>query len=405
MNHSQPPSVGTPVFDTVLALLRSAIWGESLFPFQPSAETDWEAVYNELCQQTVQHLPAEILVREDLRRKAMYTNHAARNVLCWLKIMQLQHSLCAQLHAAGIPCAVLKGSSAARYYPQPSYRVMGDIDLLVMPSQFDGACQLLLTQGEYLGESWRHQEYRINGIIVELHRTAGPLRNAEKIALLGNRLFSAIPSAETIAIEGYSFYSLPPVENGLSLLSHIDQHLEIGLGLRQIIDWMLFVDRELDDALWYGEFQPFLNRLGRTKLAVTVTRMCQIYLGLRKDITWCSDADDRLCTKLMAHIFHQGNFGRKNQAGLNRAVGVVRASKNKGAFLKIMQQHGCQNWKAVKRYPFLKPFAWLYQIVWYISRGLRADKPLQLLRNAVRKANTQTNLMEELEAYRMDDES
>lgn len=156
MNHSQPPSVGTPVFDTVLALLRSAIWGESLFPFQPSAETDWEAVYNESCQQTVQHLPAEILVREDLRRKAMYTNHAARNVLCWLK---------------------------------------------------------------------------------------------------------------------------------------------------------------------------------------------------------------------------------------------------------IMQQHGCQNWKAVKRYPFLKPFARLYQIVWYISRGLRADKPLQLLRNAVRKANTQTNLMEELEAYRMDDES
>ena len=42
----------------------------------------------------------------------------------------------------------------------------------------------------------------------------------------------------------------PPLENGLVLLGHINQHLEEGLGLRQILDWALYVDKALDDDAW-----------------------------------------------------------------------------------------------------------------------------------------------------------
>lgn len=401
MNNVSVPHTSSPVFDTVLSLLRSAIWGESRFPFHAPEDTDWEAVYKELKMQTVQHLPVDILAREDPQKKQLYTANTVRNMMFWYKIMQVQQDLCQQLQAAGIPCAVVKGAAAACYYPQPSKRVMGDIDLLVHPEDFDRACQVLSEGAEYIGENHRHKEYRKNGIIFEIHHAFATLRNANKNSVLDTYLFSAITAAEEAAIDSYSFRKLSSAPNGLSLLLHIDVHLESGLGLRQIIDWMMFVDREMTDELWYNNIEPMLNQLERKKLAVTITRMCQIYLGLRDEIAWCKDADEQLCRKLMEYILTQGNFGRKSHKRLNRMISVIDASKNGISFFKILQQRGCLNWKATIRYPFLKKFAWLYQIIRYLYFGLRTEHPIQLLRKASSNLDSKTSLMEALGASRM----
>ena len=61
-------------------------------------------------------------------------------------------------------------------------------------------------------------------------------------------------------------------------MGHINQHLEEWLGLRQILDWALYADKALDDA-WEHTFAPDVRRLGLDRLAITVTRMCQLYLG------------------------------------------------------------------------------------------------------------------------------
>ena len=395
------PHTSSPVFDTVLSLLRSALWGES---FQASPDTDWNAVNKELKQQAVMHLPVDILCKENPAQKTIYTNYAVRCLMHWFKIMQLQQDTCNQLLNAGIPCVVLKGASVARYYPQPSRRAMGDIDLLVRPEDFDRACQIVSEGAEYKGENFRHKEYKKNGIILEVHHAFGTLRDAAQNALLDQRLISAVGSAEKVTTENYSFFTLPTVENGIALLMHIDVHLENGLGLRQIIDWMMFVDRHLDDGLWFREFAPFLEQLERKTLATTVTRMCQMYLGLRTDITWCSGVDEQLCQDLMEYILLQGNFGTKVQTGFNRTVSVIHASKNKLSFLKILQKRGLINWKATQRYPFLKPFAWLYQLLRYLRLGLRSEKPLSLLRSASKSVDAKTVLMEQLGVSRMSEE-
>lgn len=390
------PETSSPVFDAVLSLLRSAVWGEDRFPFHAPVGTDWESVYQELRLQTVQCLPTDLLCREDPENKSLYIQHAARNMVKWMKIMQVQQAVCHQLDHAGIPCAVIKGAAAACYYPQPSSRVMGDIDLLIAPEQFVQACQIISENAEFIGENFRHKEYRKNGIIIELHHAFGIFRQKENNSFLDHRLFSAIPSAKYITTSNYQFSKLPTVENGLILLLHIDVHLEDGLGLRQIIDWMMFVDRELDDVLWHEEFEPILDRLERKKFAVTVTRMCQLYLGLRSNISWCSDADEPLCRDLMEYIFLQGNFGQKTQKGFNRTVSVLHASRNIPSFLKILQYRGCQNWKAITRYPHLKYFAWLYQLLRYLYYGLHSRHPVLLLRNALNTVDSKSKLMEEL---------
>lgn len=49
-------------------------------------------------------------------------------------------------------------------------------------------------------------------------------------------------------------------------------HLKSGLGLRQVIDWMMYVNKELDDDFWENGFGTAAVDASMDKLAVTVTR-------------------------------------------------------------------------------------------------------------------------------------
>lgn len=108
-----------------------------------------------------------------------------------------------------------------------------------------------------------------------------------------------------------TFPILPWKQNGMELLWHIKQHLYNGLGLRQLIDWMMFADHYLDDE-GYNEYAEDMRKCGLLRLAIHVTRLCQLHLGLREEgISWCRKADESLCEELLAFVMEQGNFGIK----------------------------------------------------------------------------------------------
>ena len=304
----------------------------------------------------------------------------------------------------GIPCCVVKGAAVAEHYPVPSSRVLGDIDLLVPPEDFDRACQLVSGEWEYFGENYRHKEYKKNGIALEIHRGFSTIHEMENRELFDRRIFDAIERCEGVKVGDYEVSRLPATEHGLTLIEHIDIHLENGLGLRQIVDWMMFVDRELDDQLWHRDFAPFLRQINREKLAITVTKMCQMYLGLEKDITWCDGADEDLCQRLMEYVLNQGNFGRKMPRGSNRAAVIIGTTGNPVSFFRIIQKAGCVNWKAIERFPFLRYFAWLYQIFHYIHLGLSTKHPIRMLKGAVKRSKSKTDFLGELGVSRTLDE-
>lgn len=404
MARIQTQKIGDPVYDQVLALLRSAMWGEDRFPYQAPQNEEWEGIIQELKNQAVQFLVIDHLIREMPEKAEAYFASTARATMRLYNLLDVQQTLCQQLFDAGIPCAVAKGAAAAVAYPQPNNRLIGDIDLLVKPEDFEKACQLVSQDAEFLGETPRHKEYRRNNVVIELHRCFSTLHDPQKRALFDQRIFGAIDAAETVFLDDYSFRCLPPVEHGLVLLEHISMHMEDGLGLRQILDFMMFADKVLDDRFWQDTFAPILRQLGLETLAVTVTRMCQMYLGLGTHITWCADADTLLCRELMEYILNQGNFGRKLQRGANRAVTVIGASGDLRTLFRILQQEGCKNWKAVNRFPILKPFAWLYQLFRYIIRGLRTKHPIAFLRAATKRSRTQGDFLEALGVHRISEE-
>ena len=62
----------------------------------------------------------------------------------------------------------------------------------------------------------------------------------------------------------------------------------------------------------------------------------------------------------MSYILEKGNFGHK--AGPEgRTASVTLKSVERGYLLKRLQTGGLRRWNAAKKYPVLRPFAWLYQ--------------------------------------------
>ena len=321
-----------------------------------------------------------------------------------MKIAWEQKKLVNCLSEAGIPNVVLKGLAAAMYYPDPMRRSLGDIDIIVRPEEFPKAFTTMLEHGctteDSLEGSKRHAHFQKAGITIELHRNFAALNTRAAEELLDGWIFEAISQAVTGIVGEWSFPVLPEPLNGLTLLAHISQHLEGGLGLRQLIDWVLYVSRELPDEKWPA-FQGMTDLLGLTQLAKTSARLGQIYLGLpEQHHRWCMDADASVCEALLAYAFECGNFGKK--AGMSNTVTMVLSHSDglRGAF-RNLQDCGERNWKAYQKHRWLKPFCWLYQIIRYARFGLKRDNAFSNLKKDYASSKRRNELMTALGATRL----
>ncbi len=157
-----------------------------------------------------------------------------RQVLDWMRIRFLAsraRSICAQhqlselvslFGSEGIEPLVLKGAALAQtVYPNPALRHSDDIDILVRPEQFSGACDLLErcgwesidnifdpTKKAHVAESFKHSDHRKRYLPLDLHRDLHScLRfNSEtEIPALFER-------ALRVESSGVSFLTLHPVD-------------------------------------------------------------------------------------------------------------------------------------------------------------------------------------------------
>ncbi|MCD7824021.1 MAG: nucleotidyltransferase family protein [Oscillospiraceae bacterium] len=367
--------------------------------------TDWSAIYKELTVQSIAYLFTDMVadvVPDDLSEK--WINATMYNIHLFTKIQNEQHDLYELLSSHNIEMAILKGTAAAVNYPNPEYRAMGDIDFLVPIEKFDEAYHLMLDNGYVLTYDEDNVDYHYtlekNGITFEIHKYPAGMKSDDEY-LFG--LFQdSLKNVQLIPCETYEVPVLPTLQNGLVLLLHIVKHLDGGLGFRQIIDWMMFVDKHLDDIAYINEFKPVFEKAGLDVIAKTVTKMCQMYLGLREEITWCSDADEDLCTALLDYFYTQGNFGRKvKEKPEERGTSLFSKCKNIGDFFKTLQKYGMGNWKAVKKHPWLKPFAWLYQAGRYAKAILTGKYKLKGLKSDLAEGKQRRSMVEALRIFKI----
>ena len=297
----------------------------------------------------------------------------------------------------GISYVVLKGSAAAIYYPEPLRRTLGDIDILVTPGDYEKAKQALEANGYARGsEDDRHIHYLKNNATIELHERFATLQTQTLENFFDEWLYR-----DTLIKGSVSKFTFPMLSsglNGLTLLTHINQHLEEGLGLRQLIDWMMYVNLDLPDSKWPA-FKEKTDQLGLTKIAEVTAKLGQKYLKLYPNTAWFINVSDHTVDDLLDYAFECGNFGSKDSSN-NTIIMVMSHGRGVKGFFKNLQQQGLANWGLLKRTPWLKPVAWIYQLCRYVKRGLKGGGLRHFSQN-IAASKRRNKLMDELGATRL----
>ena len=363
-------------YKTVLELIKASLW-ESQIPASIDLDT-----FNEMSKHRLVAIPTPIFSKLHLSDNL----HTIWKKAIYLQISKNVNRYSAQLSLPiSVPFLILKGTEAAKYYPDPKCRTLGDIDIFTSLADSDTACEQLLEYGyRYIGETSRETVLIKDGIHIELHRGFAKLNNPKYAQFLDDLIIQNINPT----------HSLPDEINGLVLLEHISQHLVNGIGLRQIIDWMMFVNKYLPDEKW-ADFSSLARKIGLEKLAIVTTRMCEMYMGLplRK---WCSNADETLCDTLMIYVLMCGNFGNKRTDARSISEHVMISSRGPISTFKLLQERGLLNWKILNKYPFLRPFAFIYQAGRYLRKGLAQPNAKIELRNAYIESRKYIHLFDAL---------
>lgn len=368
----------------------------------------WHKVYQELLVQAVHTLPAPQIGGVGLNDadRADYMSAIGKNLQTFYNLMEDQQKLLNIFENAGIPVVVLKGAAAAMNYPHPEYRCMGDIDIIVQPDNFNNAYELLChfgcTAHQTVEDYHRHIGFHSKqGVEIELHNYFSSSMNNKQNQILDEYVYHGIADYQTAEVCGYQVPVLPTLENGLVLLAHINQHLGSGLGLRQIIDWMFYVEQYLDDGFWEDKFSRAAEQIGMRQLAMVTTAMCQKYLGLKKNYSWFTHYTDApICDELMEYILSHGNFGRKDSTG-STTVTVIRILRNPIRGIKEAQEIGCRTWTLLKGHSWLRPFAWIYQIYRWLKRGIQRGVTISSVASSAQTEQIETDFLRRLGVTRL----
>ena len=145
----------------------------------------------------------------------------------------------------GIKTMVFKGLGIARYYPIPSHRATGDIDVYL----FHRGAEADKLVKERFDVKVKHNEekhsvFKFHGVSVENHATFVNVVEFPYSADVERFLEDQASAAPLSSIGGANVYLPTVMMDAVFLPSHIAGHFVYGgLSLKQMVDWALFVSR------------------------------------------------------------------------------------------------------------------------------------------------------------------
>lgn len=224
------------------------------------------------------------------------------------------------LSREGISGVLLKGEGNASLYANPMLRETGDIDLWVGQEAYDRALECLRGISEGLVEEdeeelEKHTGLSISGVIVEVHALTGHAFTKRKDALYQAYALEGLhDNLDSATVMGLRVPVPEPTFNAFYVFHHFFCHfMQGGVGLRQVADWAVMLERRKDAIDW--------NRLGQIVKAMGLQRpwnvflqLCVRYLGLPSEMAPdASKKDLSLAGKVMERILEEGNFGRSRK--------------------------------------------------------------------------------------------
>ena len=310
----------TIVQEQLLSLLRAALLG-----IKPDVaifkNVSWKDVIHLADIETVRGLlldgisllPQELMPDEDTvmdlagqQNKIVQHNQVHRET-----IVQIDKAL----KANGITAVFMKGQITALRYPQPLHRQPGDIDFVVGKEDFPMTLDVLDSIGkvdrnlvhEHHGMAW------VNGVTVEPHYKVHNYQRPSTDEAMKEMFSEVFPDKLIKAdLDGYKVNVFPPTFESVFLISHMVNHVyEEGLGLRQVIDYAMFLNKCADRIDWL-QHDKYLYRMRMQRAFRIFTCICveHLELYLPSQVEPFSYQERQWAKRMIEDIMTVGNFGR-----------------------------------------------------------------------------------------------
>lgn len=266
---------------TMFALLRVALWGAEFdLSLLPASDAAWEQLFLTSKAQGVSAILfdgiMEIMRRTDDKLLGMSRKFKMR----WLSAVDSierryarQQSVAAKIASLcaeqGIEAVTFKGLSLSRYYPVPSHRQCGDIDIYALDGrgeQLDDA--LVAAGGVMLHKQPKHSELSLGGVMVEGHRYFVHRYFSPRAKWLNSVLEQSVVGGQPM-FECGGLYGSTPQFDTLFVLYHAANHFMLeGISLRHAMDWCYVVKNTQGNIgkvadIGLERFSALLCRIGR----------------------------------------------------------------------------------------------------------------------------------------------
>jgi len=205
----------------------------------------------------------------------------------------------------GIATVQMKGVGLSTYYPVPSHREGGDIDIYTFSADKNRmtdkqanrlADELMERQGiEVEMHSYKHSNFYYKGIPIENHKVFLNVEHYPLAAQVDVLLQKALEPQEASLLDGSCRIWIPsPGFNTMFLAFHASQHYGSGLALHHLCDWAMLLKRHglvLPDELTDKRFLEAI---------AAFTRLCNRYLGTSVEIA----GGESLAEEVLMEILH-----------------------------------------------------------------------------------------------------
>ena len=307
--------------EALFALLRACLKGTAPDADLFSGEVPWERLYTLSDEQAVSPLVTDgIEMLPDARKPGieLLEPFLADTMATEIRndtMDRFAGGLFKALYKAGIPALMVKGQGLAPLYPDPRHRQPGDIDILVRPADYERTKALLLpkaTQVDAEHPEILHQGMMFGSVEVEIHGSISTLMSValdRKLSALLDDLFRKEDFTE-VTVGGTPVKTPSALFNAVYILVHFLHHYwSSGVGLRQLIDWELFVTKNFD-RIDRAELEALLQDLGLMRLWQTFGGLAADRLGADPArIPFYSDRYRNKYDGIVRYILRSGNFG------------------------------------------------------------------------------------------------
>jgi len=302
----------------LFVLLNTGLWNrvpEKEF-FRGFSESEWREVYRISIEQGVMAIVFDAVMRlpDECKPPRSLKLNWALNVEAQEVRYASQEAVARELSDVlwkdNIPMLHFKGLSLAQFYPIPSHREFGDLDIYLYGKYKEGNQKLIRQGAVKNNDDPKHTSLTYKGISVENHLSLIMFFRYPHLKSLNNNLIELCKESVGNIVSDSIIYPDPDF-NAIFVMSHALLHFPSSIVLRHLCDWVVFLEAN-KDKVDFAKYKMILSEAGLLRAAEAFTALAVRFLGLDQGSAPTFMHDSALEDKILLDILNPFVLQKKN---------------------------------------------------------------------------------------------